>query len=355
VTLAHYFSRAFAGRFLAVLLGFAAVLQLLDLLDSAGTVLEQGRGVMDMLTYIGLRMPMIVNQIIPLAVLIASLGTLFSFARRGEITALRSAGASPWLFLKLLFPMVTIIIVLHVLLLGQVVPKAEQTLRDWWATHVAPPETQDTARPVWVRVGRDIISIATVGDAGHHLADVTILSRDDQGRAYRRIVAREGRWEEGRWMLHDADIMTFKQGTPRTDHKSTLPWPDGPSPDNVAFVAAPPHFLTPQRSLSILRGAWSGTRRLSYYETQLQTILSIPVSSLVMLLLAQPASRGLRRGERFGAGLATGLTLGLAFLLVQGLLSALAETNTLPPTLAVWSPLILFASIGGTILLYLEE
>jgi len=356
VTLALYFTRAFAGRFLAVLLGFAAVLQLLDLLDNAGTVLEQGQGATDMLTYISLRLPMVVNQIVPLAVLIAALTSFFSFARRSEVIAMRSVGVSPWRLLWLLVPAVAVVALLHVVLLGQVVPWSEQALRDWWDTNIAEPEPQEPSKPVWLRAGRDIISIATVDDEGRHLTDVTVVTRDDRGRVDTRIVADQAQWDAGEgWTLLGADITTLENGIPETAHQTTVSWTNGPTPENIAFVAEPPQFLSPQRSLSILQGTWSGTRPLSYYQTQLQGAFSIPLSSFVMLLLAQPALRGVRRGERFGAGAAIGLALGMLFLLVQGLLSALGETNTLPPILAVWSPLILFACVGGTILLSLEE
>lgn len=357
MTLIRYFSRAFVGRFLAVLLAFAALLQLLDLLDKASTVLERGQGAADLLTYIALRLPMFVNQLVPLAVLIGALSAFMTLAQHNEVVALRSVGASPWLFLRLLAPAVAIVVLLHVLLLDQVVPRAERALQDWWAERAAPTAQADDApdKPVWMRVGDSIVSIATVDDQGRRLTGVTILSRDDQGRATSRIVARNADWDDGRWTLRDAEILALRNGVQTAEHRDALPWPDGPVPDNVAFVAKPRLFLSLDRIRSILDGAWSGTKHRAYYETQMQKTFSIPASSLVMLLLAQPALHGIRRSQRFGSGVAAGLALGLVFLLVQGLLSALAEANTLPPVLAVWFPLVLFGCIGGWLLLSLEE
>lgn len=355
--LIRYVSRAFAGRFLAVLLAFAALLQLLDLLDKASTVLERGRGATDLLTYIALRLPMFVNQLVPLAVLIGALSAFMTLARNNEVVALRSAGASPWLFLRLLVPTVSIIVLLHLLLLDQVVPRAEQALQDWWAARAGPRTQAEEApaKPVWMRIGNSIVSIATVDNQGRQLTGVTIVSRDEQGRATGRIVAQNADWGSGRWTLHGAEVLTLRNSAQLEEHRSALPWPDGPSPDNVAFVANPTQFLSLHRIRSILDGAWSGTKHRAYYETQMQKAFSIPASSVVMLLLAQPALHGIRRSQRFGSGLAAGLVLGLVFLLVQGLLSALAEAGTLPPILAVWSPLVLFGCIGGTVLLSLEE
>ncbi|MBK1842674.1 LPS export ABC transporter permease LptG [Azospirillum sp. YIM B02556] len=356
MTLVRYVSKAFVGRFLAVLLAFAALLQLLDLLDKMSAVLERGQGSADLLTYVGLRLPLFVNQLVPLAVLIGALTVFLSLAQRNEIVALRSVGASPWRLLGLLVPAVTVIVLLHGLLLDQGVPRAELALQDWWALRPAPRErTEAPAKPVWMLAGGGIVSITTVEDNGHRLAGVTIVPRDEEGQATGRTVARSAEWEDGRWVLRDAEVLTLRNGIQRTEHRDALPWPDGPSPANVAFAANPTQFLPLRRIRAILEGAWSGTRHRAYYETQMQKSFSMPASSFVMLLLAQPALHGIRRSRRFGSGLAVGLLLGLAFLLCQGLLSALGEANTLPPAVAVWFPLVLFAVIGAAVLVSLEE
>ncbi|CAO3433260.1 LptF/LptG family permease [Azospirillum doebereinerae] len=358
MTFVQYVSKAFVGRFLAVLLAFAGLLQLLDLLDKMSTVLERGQGAADLLSYVGLRLPLFVNQLVPLAVLIGALTVFLSLAQRNEIVALRSVGASPWRFLGLLGPAVTVIVLLHGLLLDQGVPRAELALQDWWAERPPARErTEAPAKPVWMLAGAGagIVSIATVEDKGRRLAGVTIVPRDDGGQATGRTVARSAEWEDGRWTLRDAEVLIMRNGTQKMEHQDALPWPEGPSPANVAFAANPTQFLPLQRILSILEGDWSGTRHRAYYETQMQKSFAIPASSFVMLLLAQPALHGIRRSRRFGSGIAVGLVLGLTFLLCQGLLSALGEANTLPPAVAAWFPPVLFAVIGGAVLVSLEE
>lgn len=355
MTLVLYFSRAFLGRFLAVLLGFSAILQLLDLLDKASTVLDRGRGAGDMLIYISLRFPILMTQIVPLAVLVGLVSTYFSLARHQEIVALRFAGVSPWFFLKVLTPALSVLMIFHFLLLGQITPLTELTLRDWWSDRMLSPEEQATVDPVWLRAGQDVVSIAAVYKDGVLLSGVTIYARNDSGQVTDRIVARTAVYKDGAWTLRDVRIIHIDKGRESETAEPSRSWPEGPKPANIVFVADAPAFLSPQRSLSILHGVWSGTKPLSYYRTQLQTAFAQPLSLFVLLLLAQPALRGGRRGETFAVGAMSSLSLGLFFLLVQGLMTALAEANTLPPPLAVWFPLILFSCIGGSILLFLEE
>lgn len=356
MTLTAYFTRAFLGRFLAVLLGFTALLQLLDLLDKASAVLERGHGATDLLTYIGLHLPLLVNQLIPLSVLIGALAAHLSLAQHNEIIALRSIGASPWRLLRILLPAVTVIAALHVLLADQLAPRAERALQDWWAARPPLAASAEPVKPVWIRSGTSIVSIASVGIDGRRLDGVTIVPRNERGQATGRTVARSAQWSDGGWTLYDVESLTLVgSGTPKTRHLDSQPWPDAPPPDNILFVARPTQYQSVQRILSIMDGAWAGTRAQVYYEVQLQRMFAPLASSLVMLLLAQPAMHGVRRSPGFGSWVAVGLALGLLFLLVQGLMSALAEAGTLPAALAIWLPPLIFACIGGTILFHLEE
>ncbi len=356
MTLSRYFIKGFAWRFLATLLAFASLLQLLDVLDRASDVLERGHGPADMLTYIGLNLPLFVSQVVPLSVLIAALMAFMSLARHNEIVALRSVGTSPSRLFAALLPAVAVVVALHVLLMDQIAPRADEALRDWWAARPAPDAAE--SRPegsLWLRAGPSIVSVQEVHDGGRRLEGVTIVARDDRGLATGRVVAREAAWEAGAWTLRGVEVLHGAQGAPRMERRDTLPWPEGPSPENVAFADEPTRFLSVRRLLAIVEGRWSGTLPVLRYETQLQEIFAIPISSFVMLLLAQPALHGVRRGGRFGAGMAIGLGLGLLFQLFRGLLSALAQAGAMPVTLAVWLPIALFACVGCWIVLVIEE
>ena len=50
-----------------------------------------------------------------------------------------------------------------------------------------------------------------------------------------------------------------------------------------------------------------------------------------------------------------GLLLGLGYLLLGGLLGALGEAGVMPAALAAWSAPVLFAAVGGALLIGFEE
>jgi LPS export ABC transporter permease LptF/LPS export ABC transporter permease LptG len=83
---------------------------------------------------------------------------------------------------------------------------------------------------------------------------------------------------------------------------------------------------------------------------QLHRKLSFPLATLVMAVIAIPFS--LNAGRR-GAitGVATAIGIAIVYLIVAGLFESMGNISQLPPSLAAWSPDILFGLIGGYLLL----
>ena len=69
-----------------------------------------------------------------------------------------------------------------------------------------------------------------------------------------------------------------------------------------------------------------------------------------MALLAVPFAMSMgKRGSLAGVGIA--IAMAVVYTLVSGVFEAMGDVNALPPTLAAWSPDVLFAMLGGYLLL----
>jgi lipopolysaccharide export LptBFGC system permease protein LptF len=83
---------------------------------------------------------------------------------------------------------------------------------------------------------------------------------------------------------------------------------------------------------------------------QLQKKLAFPIITLVMAVLAIPFSLSAgRRGAITGVAVAVGIAV--VYWTVAGLFEAMGNINQLPPVLAAWSPDLIFALIGGYLVL----
>ena len=85
-------------------------------------------------------------------------------------------------------------------------------------------------------------------------------------------------------------------------------------------------------------------------QVQLQKKLAFPVIAFVMGVLAIPFA--LRAGKRGAmAGVATAISIAVVYSVVSGLFEAMGNISQLPPVLAAWSPDLIFALIGGYLIL----
>ncbi len=130
-----------------------------------------------MLAYFLLKLPAIVFQIAPLAILMATLLTLGMFARNNEVTAMRSCGVS---LLKVAAPLVMVSLLVAGLLLGlsSVIVPLSTTEADYIKTTLIekrsrpPPVKAD--RP-WIQIGNhSLMHFDLVELGGKTLRGVTL-------------------------------------------------------------------------------------------------------------------------------------------------------------------------------------
>ena len=85
-------------------------------------------------------------------------------------------------------------------------------------------------------------------------------------------------------------------------------------------------------------------------KVQLQKKLAFPVITFVMGVLAIPFA--LSAGKRGAvAGVATAIGIAVVYSVVSGLFEAMGNISQLPPLLAAWSPDVIFALVGGYLIL----
>ncbi|WP_162937445.1 LPS export ABC transporter permease LptG [Indioceanicola profundi] len=351
--IARYMTRIFLARCLAVLVALAALLQLLDLLDAASAVLERGGGFLDLGRYAALRLPVMLERLVPLAVLIGSLVTLWGLAQNNEVVAMRSAGLTPYQLLWALVPAAAAVAVFHLILADQIAPRAERAFFTWWAATEPPGDEPRKEDPLWLRVGENVVSAQRVREDGQRLEDVRIFVRDEDGRVTERLTASVAVFTPSGWQLEQATRVDLRNDA-RLERFDELAWDVRLHPANVVELTQPVQNIPFLRLRSILRGQWSGNQSPAYYQTRLHETYSGPLASLVMLLLAAPVAHGLRRRGGAQGALALGISIGLVFLLADGLLVALGEAGVLPPVLAAWGPTLFFTAVGGAILVYVE-
>lgn len=355
VTIARYITTLLAARLLVSLLAITALLQLFDLFNNARGLLSRGGTTADLVTYAWLRLPMTIEQAIPIAMLVGSLATLLSLSRANEITALRGAGVTVYRILLACAPTAVVAATMHFILIESITPGAERRFVDWWNGFEAGRDPANDERAIWARGGDSILRVHAIADAGERLNGLQIVELSEQGLVTRWINADFAQRTSEGWVLRDVRTTTVDYGLVNIAREDIQRWPSDLDPASVVEMASPTESLSIAQLRSILGGTSAGEHSPSYYLTRLHRTYAFPLASVLMVLLAAPAAYMIRRRGDAGRGLALGFGLGMAYLLADGLLSALGGAGALPPVLAAWAAPALFALVGTSVLLHYEE
>lgn len=346
-----YMTRLYVVRFLGALAGFAALIQILDLFDVAGEILDRGEGVAGLLRYAALRLPVIVVDVAPFAALIGALFAFMALAGKSEIIAMRALGVPPRKIVMLLAPVVLLIGGAHVVASDRIAPPAESALRAWMlrTAEAAPPSAEAES---WIRSGQILVGFGGAAPDGTRLDRVWIYERDAAGALVRRIVAERAAYEGPLWRLESAAV-DLPDGSRRQDAAMQIDL--RLTPENVLELSEPLEHLSIARLHAGATGGPSGARSEAFFRTRLMLLWSFVAIPAIMLVIAAPVAFATVRSRTIGLQAALGLGWGLGFILVAGILRTLGESGVLPPLLAVWTAPALFAVIAAARLTEVER
>jgi lipopolysaccharide export system permease protein len=351
MTLALYLARLMAVRILASLAVLVGILQILDLLEVTTDILDRKLGAAGIAYYALLRLPRLIEQSAPVAVLAGSLFAFAKLAGESAVTAMRSTGVSAYRVTMMAAPAAIVIAVVQLSIGMVIAPQTDHRLTEWWR-ETTPRDPAKIVDPITFRVGPEIVIALPRDPDGRSLEKVTIYRRDTGGRLVQRTSAAAAVYQDGAWKLLQPRFQTVETAGLAEGQAQEMTWTRDLRPSDVRTLANGQTTVTPAEARRALAGGLSVKPR-AYYDTQLQRAWAAPIACLVMLLLAAPVALANFRGG--GATLmAQCLAVGLLFLVFDGAITALGESGAAPAALAAWAAPAMFAALGATVLLYLE-
>jgi len=352
VKLGRYLFVLTAGRILAALAVLVGILQILDLLEVTTEILDRKLGAAGVFYYGLLRLPRLIEQAAPLAVLAGSLFAFAKLAGESAVTAMRSTGISAYRVTALALPAAAVLAALQLLIGMVVAPRADATLSEWWQATAPQEESSGPRDALTFRVGDEIV-VGRPSEDARRIDQLTIYRRDASGRLVQRTTADSAVFENGAWRLAAPRFETIQGGGGvSTGGAEAMTWTQNIRPADIQALQAGGAAITPSEARRALQGGVS-VRPKSFYDTQVQRAWAAPFACIVMLLLAAPAALANFRG---GAStlIVQCLTGGLLFLVFDGAFTALGENGAAPAILAAWAAPVIFSGLGVTALLYLE-
>jgi len=354
--------REFLGMFVMVLSGFVLLMLVFTFFDLVGDIIRNHIPLTTVGAYLVNLTPDMLYQIAPLAVLIAVLVTFGVLNRNSEITAMKATGISLY---RLVVPVVSIAAVLSIALFlfdQYYLPQAnrrQEALRN--IIKGRPPQTVLHPEHNWIfgqpRTGEPgRIFYYQFYDPDHkEFANLSVFEFDPSTFSLtRRIVASRVYWDAG------DDIWRFQNGWVRDMKVAETTGYREFKQLTFSEIHEDPGYFTKEswQSQEMNFGqlnSYINDLRQSGFDTMRLRValwhkLAYPLIAIVMAMLAIPFALSMgRRGSLTAIAVAIGVAL--AYWVVDGLFGAMGNVNYLPAALAAWSSDVLFALVGGYLLL----
>jgi lipopolysaccharide export system permease protein len=352
----RHLTREFLGTFALTMAAFIAIYVMADFFDRLDSFLRNDASASAILRSFLFKLPLVVTQVTPVAVLVGGLVGLGLLARQNEFVAMRACGVSVWQMAAPLFVLASVISVAIFVWNETVVP---YSARQWHAIENLEIKKRGaatifTGREVWYHGRAGFYNIDRVSPRLQTLYGLTVYQLGPEFGLQRLVEAESAVWQDGRWQLNNPRTLVV-------DRDGAHERPD-----------APPNFTLPE-TLEDFRAVSVEPEELSYtmlrrqikdlkhkgVDTEeswvdLHLKLALPAASLIMMLLAVPLAASGTRVSSLATSIGVGFGVGFSYFVLVAFSRALGQQSALPPFLAAWAANALFALIGTYYLLGAE-
>ena len=357
-TLGLYVAKLYIVRFLGLLLGLVAVLQLLDLLAVSDAIMAaDGATRASVLKYVGLRLPQLISQFIPFSALLATLLTLATLNQHSEVIVMKAAGLSAH---RILFPLglpCAFIAFLHFGFNESVLIDANAELNYWEENGYAlnlPPAPDVTERVSVIDNGTMILA-ASAGRNGNVviLDTVAIYEQGPSGQVESLTRASFATYVDGRWRLFEV-----RQFDPITKDYVTLDnqdWDLALGPERFLNATVNPDYIGVSALKTAIDRRKAEGRNVDALTAGFYQKFSGVMATLLMPLLGAVAGFGVHRAGSLLIRVVFGMALGFTFFVADNFMLAMGQFGVAPPLLAAGAPFLLFMTLGFAVLFFTEE
>ena len=347
------------------LCGFLLFYVAFDLIFQISRFLDNHLLFLDIVEYYIVTLPeLLVEQVLPVSLLLALLYALSQHSRHNELTAMRAAGVPLWR-LSLPYFAVGALLGLLVFVIGE-----------WWL-----PSAADRSSEILLRRqvpdseigmiyklefsnpadGRDW-NIGRFNRKTSEMINPKVQWRQANG-SVRTLDARYATYDGGQWCFYgvkiwdrrpgDLDVFSGSNAVLRLSLPETPSWFNGEIKVNEMNPTQAAKGQGTQLSIREIRDylrLHPRTEKRAMLLTQLQERLAAPFTCLAVVLIALPFGAKAGRHNVF-VGVASSIFICFGYFILQRISSGLGVGGYMPPVLAAWLP-NLVCSVLGLVLLW---
>ncbi|HIO92074.1 MAG TPA: LPS export ABC transporter permease LptG [Leucothrix mucor] len=298
------------------------------------------------LIYLSYTLPARFYEFLPTATLIGSLLGLGNLASNSEFIAMRAAGYSVKQIILSVLKLGVVLTVTAFFMGEWLVPASDLQARNFKATLENKNISLVSDAGLWIKQKDNILHIDKVWSKDK-LTDVTIYSMKKDRTGLEKITVAESviNTENG-WQLNNVKITSFEE---KRIISKTLKQQMNTSlldAQILEIAAMKPEQLSGSELKKIIQHQQDNSLKSDKFELAYWKRFSVPISTLVMLILAMPFLFGSQRGGGAGQRVFIGIVVGIAFFLLNRVLNELGIVYGISPFISAFLPLSIFLLVS---------
>ncbi len=342
-------------RILALcLLAFLVVYLIADFSDRIDDFLKHQAPMGAIVRYFLVKIPLIINQVLPIAVLAAMLLGLGGLSRHNELTAMRACGLSS---VQIVAPLLGTCLLLSVGVFAwneKVVPHFATRAHYLNTVEIKKRPMQGLLgdQQIWAHGQDTFYNVQSFDARTRTLVGITIYPIDTEFHLKGLVEIPQADWDGRAW--------SFRQGVERRFTPSGEIETTALGGGTLDLREKPEDLMAARRdaeefSYRELHDLIDNLRKkgldTTEYLVDLQLKLAVPFICTVMGLISMPIGMRNLRGSSFANNIGVGLLIGASYWFVLALAVSLGHSGALPPVVSAWTANGIFAAIGIFLLL----
>ena len=349
------YTLAFFYRFFLLAVGsFAGLYLLIEFFEKVDNFARKHAVASQYLIYFLGKIPMIVTQVVPLAVLMGVFMTIGTLSHSNELTAMRAGGMS---LTRITLPLLTMALIISLTVLAAnewLVPITTREANRVYRFDLEKEQQLTITRDkVWLKDGNALVNIRIVIPAKNLLQGISIQELYANGRPATRIDAVRATYNVGIWQGEEVTTTRFSATSGEVVDvvkSATAALPLSKNPQDFSSISERNEELTISTLAYMTQRAKNEGYDPTRFRVDLHGRLATPFASLIMAFLGIPFALQRGRGSSLAVGIAVSIFIGISYHLFQGMMLAFGYSGTIPILLAAWSPNALFGLLGITLL-----
>jgi len=348
----RYLIKEFFLFFLLILASMTGLFLIIDFFEKARMFLSNNATFCHVASYFFFRIPFMMSQVIPAAVLLAALITFSLLSRHSEITAMKANGISLYRSsIPVIF--VALFICLFAFFTGEfIMPSANQKADYIKYTEVQKKESYGAFKQdqIWYRGANAIYNFKYFDPDTNTLKGITINHFDRNFKLLMRIDAEKAEWQGDGWMFYNILTTRFQS--------KDFPSLERGLSQNIQLPEKPEDFKIVQKDSdkmgylelrNYIKKIRSEGYDVSKYTADMHGKIAFSFVSLILAVIGITFSIRSERSGGIALSIGVGIVVGFSYWIVYAFFMSLGRAGTLPPMLSAWFANIIF-SVAALIL-----